>query len=147
MSIIFIALLPFEPEAHARLGGPTCSYVGHPLIEQASWIDDLDTESLRSRLGLTPGLPVLVVLPGSRPSEVSRLMAPFGEAAAALQHKAGPFEIIIPAVPSVRPLIEQALPSWPQQPHLVEGESDKFTAFRLARAALAASEPSRSNSG
>ena len=134
-----LALLPFEPEAHLRLGGPTCSYVGHPLIERASWIDALDTESLRSRLGLTPGLPVLVVLPGSRPSEVSRLMAPFGEAAAALQHKAGPFEIIIPAVPSVRPLIEQALPSWPQQPHLVEGESDKFTAFRLAQAALAAS--------
>ncbi len=134
-----LALLPFEPEAHARLGGPTCSYVGHPLIERASWIDDLDTESLRSRLGLTPGLPVLVVLPGSRPSEVSRLMAPFGEAVAALQHKAGPFEIIIPAVPSVRPLIEQALPSWPQHPHLVEGEKDKFTAFKLARAALAAS--------
>ena len=134
-----LALLPFEPEAHLRLGGPACSYVGHPLIERASWIDALDTESLRSRLGLTPGLPVLVVLPGSRPSEVSRLMAPFGEAVAAMQQKAGPFEIILPAVPSVRPLIEQALPAWSQQPHLVEGESDKFTAFKLAQAALAAS--------
>ncbi len=134
-----LALLPFEPEAHARLGGPACSYVGHPLIERASWIDDLDTECLRSRLGLTPGLPVLAVLPGSRPSEVSRLMAPFGEAVAALREKAGRFEIIIPAVPSVRPLIEQALPAWPQQPHFVEGEKDKFTAFKLARAALAAS--------
>ena len=39
----------------------------------------------------------------------------------------------------MRPLIEQALPAWPQQPHLVEGESDKFTAFKLAQAALAAS--------
>src|SRR4030088_2917904 len=29
-----LALLPFEPEAHARLGGPPCTYVGHPLIEQ-----------------------------------------------------------------------------------------------------------------
>ncbi len=134
-----LALLPFEPEAHARLGGPACSYVGHPLIERASWIDELDTEGLRSRLGLTAGPPVLAVLPGSRPSEVSRLMAPFGEAVAALQQKTGPFEIIIPAVPSVRPLIEQALPAWLQQPHLVEGESDKFTAFKLARAALAAS--------
>ncbi len=134
-----LALLPFEPDAHARLGGPACTYVGHPLIERASWIDGLETESLRSRLGLTPGVPVLAVLPGSRPSEVSRLMAPFGEAIGALRQKAGPFEIIIPAVPSVRPLIEQALPAWPQQPHLVEGESDKFTAFKLAHAALAAS--------
>jgi lipid-A-disaccharide synthase len=134
-----LALLPFEPAAHARLGGPACTYVGHPLIERAPWIDGLDTESLRSRLGLKSGLPVLAVLPGSRSSEVSRLMAPFGETVEALRQKAGPFEIIIPAVPSVRPLLEQALPVWPQQPHLVERESDKFTAFKLADAALAAS--------
>jgi lipid-A-disaccharide synthase len=134
-----LALLPFEPAAHTRLGGPACSYVGHPLIERAPWIDGLDAEALRSRLGLRSGLPILVVLPGSRPSEVSRLMAPFGETVGALHQKAGPFEVIMPAVPSVRPLIEKALPAWPQQPHLVEGESDKFTAFKLAHAALAAS--------
>ncbi len=134
-----LALLPFEPEAHARLGGPACTYVGHPLIERVAWIDGLETESLRARLGLTTGLPVLVVLPGSRPSEVSRLMAPFGETVEALRQNTGPFEIVIPAVPSVRPLIEQALVNWPQQPHLVEGETDKFTAFKLAQAALAAS--------
>jgi lipid-A-disaccharide synthase len=29
-----LALLPFEPEAHRRLNGPACSYVGHPLIER-----------------------------------------------------------------------------------------------------------------
>ena len=34
MSITFWALLPFEPEAHERLGGPPCTYVGHPLIER-----------------------------------------------------------------------------------------------------------------
>ena len=134
-----LALLPFEPAAHAQLGGPACSYVGHPLIERTPWIDGLDTEALRSRLSLRSDLPVLVVLPGSRPSEVSRLMAPFGETVAALHQGSGPFEIIIPAVPSVRALIEQALPAWPQQPHLVEGEIDKFTAFKLAHAALAAS--------
>ena len=32
-SIMCSALLPFEPEVHARLGGPPCTYVGHPLIE------------------------------------------------------------------------------------------------------------------
>ena len=30
-----LALLPFEPEEYRRLRGPPCSYVGHPLIEQA----------------------------------------------------------------------------------------------------------------
>lgn len=134
-----LALLPFEPEAHARLGGPACTYVGHPLIEKAAWIDGLETESLRSRLDLTPGLPVIVVLPGSRPSEVSRLMGPFGDAIRELRQKIGRLEIILPAVSSVRHLIEDGLCSWPQQPYFVEGEDDKFRAFKLANAALAAS--------
>jgi lipid-A-disaccharide synthase len=134
-----LALLPFEPEAHARLGGPACTYVGHPLIEKAAWIDGLETESLHARLELTPGLPVLVVLPGSRPSEVLRLMGPFGEAIRELRQKIGPVEIILPAVSSVRHLIKDGLTSWPQQPYFVEGEEDKFRAFKLANAALAAS--------
>jgi lipid-A-disaccharide synthase len=134
-----LTLLPFEPEAHARLGGPACTYAGHPLIERVAWIDGLETESLRRRLDLTPGLPVLVVLPGSRPSEVSRLMGPFGEAIRLIKCETGPMEIIVPAVPSVRRLIEEQLPSWPQQPYLVEGEEDKFRTFKLADAALAAS--------
>ena len=29
-----LALKPFEPEAHLRLGGPACTYVGHPLVER-----------------------------------------------------------------------------------------------------------------
>ena len=45
-----------------------------------------------------PDRAVLVVLPGSRTSEVKRLMAPFGDALRLLQHEAGPFEVILPAV-------------------------------------------------
>src|SRR4029078_4488341 len=29
-----LALLPFEPAVHQRLGGPPCSYVGHPLLDR-----------------------------------------------------------------------------------------------------------------
>ena len=29
-----LAILPFEPNVHLRLGGPPCTYVGHPLIER-----------------------------------------------------------------------------------------------------------------
>ena len=134
-----LAILPFEPEAHARLGGPECTYVGHPLIEKAAWIDGLETADLHARLGLNPGRPILAVLPGSRQSEVSRLMVPFGEAIGLIERDLGPIQIIVPAVASVRSLIETALPSWPRQPCLVEGETDKFKAFKLAHAALAAS--------
>jgi len=134
-----LAILPFEPEAHERLGGPPCSYVGHPMIEKLDWIRGLDPNELANRLGLDAAKPVLLVLPGSRPTEVRRLMQPFGETVAALRERIGPVEVVIPAVASVRPLIEAALADWPVKPHLVEGEADKFEAFRLARAALAAS--------
>lgn len=134
-----LAILPFEPAAHQRLGGPPCTYVGHPLIEKVDWISGLDTEELSPRLGLVPGRPVLLALPGSRPSEVRRLMQPFGETVRLIQERMGPVEVIIPVVASVRPLIEAGLKDWPLRPHFVEGESDKFKAFRLARAALAAS--------
>ena len=134
-----MAILPFEPEAHRRLGGPPCSYVGHPMIEKLDWIKSLDTDELAVRLALDPAKPVLVVLPGSRPTEVKRLMEPFGAAVGLLAERLGSLEVIIPTVASVRPLIEEALANWPVKPHLVSGEADKFKAFRLAKAALAAS--------
>jgi lipid-A-disaccharide synthase len=134
-----LAILPFEPEAHRRLGGPACSYVGHPLVEKLDWMRNLDAEALRGRLGIAKDRVVLVVLPGSRASEVKRLMAPFGDAVRQLQAGAGPFEVILPAVRSVRPLIEEGLKGWSMTPHIVSGEADKFAAFKLARAALAAS--------
>lgn len=134
-----LALLPFEPAAHERLGGPPCTYVGHPLIERREWIAGLDTESLARRLMLSPARPVLVVLPGSRSSEVERLMPVFGAAVARLaQGKVAP-EVILPVVESVRRQVEGHLARWSTPVHLVSGEADKFRAFRMARAALAAS--------
>lgn len=134
-----LALLPFEPAAHQRLGGPPCTYVGHPLIEKLDWLHDLDPAPLAERLELDPGRLVLVVLPGSRTSEVTRLMGPFGEALELLHQRRIRPQVIIPAVPHVRPLIERHMQPWTVQPHLIEGEEDKFRAFKLAHAALAAS--------
>ena len=125
--------------AHQRLGGPPCTYVGHPLIERLDWLHDLDPEPLVERLQLDPGRLVLVVLPGSRTSEVSRLMQPFGEALELLHARRIRPQVIIPAVPHVRGLVERLMQSWTVKPHLVEGEEDKFRAFKLAHAALAAS--------
>jgi lipid-A-disaccharide synthase len=134
-----LALLPFEPDTHHRLGGPPCTYVGHPLIERLPWIAALDTRPLAQRLALPPDTSLLVVLPGSRPSEVARLMQPFGEALTRLIERGRKFEVVIPVPDSVRGLVEQHVAAWPKQPVLVSGEEDKFRAFKLARAALAAS--------
>jgi lipid-A-disaccharide synthase len=134
-----LALLPFEPEALERLGGPASTYVGHPLTERHEWLEALDPAPLAERLQLDPGRLVLVVLPGSRTSEVGLLMEPFGKAIEQLYERRIRPEIIIPVVPHVRPLIEAKLAAWSVKPHLVVGEEDKFRAFKLAHAALAAS--------
>ncbi len=134
-----LALLPFEPDAHARLGGPACTYVGHPLIEKLDAIEGADGAALSRRLGLAPEKPVLLVLPGSRTSEVTRLVDVFGDAVARVSAKQ-PIEVVIPAVRHVRDLIVAKTASWAVRPHIVDAASaDKYAAMRLARAALAAS--------
>jgi lipid-A-disaccharide synthase len=134
-----MGLLPFETEAHERLGGPPCTYVGHPLIERLDWMRNVDTEPLVQQLGLDPARLTLVVLPGSRTSEVSRLMQPFGETLELLRQRHVRPQVIIPAVAHVRPLIEKFAATWTVAPHIIDGEENKFRAFRLAHAALAAS--------
>jgi len=135
-----LALLPFEPEAHQRLGGPKCTYVGHSLSERLDWIRAQDGERLRARLELDPRKPVLLVLPGSRASEVSRLLGPFGETVTRL-HRMTPdgLEVLLPVVSSVKDLVREGLRSWRVPVRLIEGDEDKFASFRLADAALAAS--------
>ena len=66
-------------------------------------------------------------------------MRPFGEALELLHARRIRPQVIIPAVPHVRGLIERLMQSWTVKPHIVEGEEDKFRAFKLAHAALAAS--------
>jgi lipid-A-disaccharide synthase len=131
-----LALLPFEPDAHRRLGGPRTTYVGHPLVERLAEVRP--PPGGRARLG--DGPIKLVVLPGSRRSEVSRLMEPFGRALEILTEQAPlPFEVTIPAVAHLRDEIAQRASGWAVRPTIVEGEAAKWEAFRNAQLALAAS--------
>jgi lipid-A-disaccharide synthase len=134
-----LGLLPFEPAAHVRLGGPHCTYVGHPLIERLDEIAAADRDGLSQRLGIPLGVPVLLILPGSRRSEVERLMGVFGETVALLRRQGANFETVILAMPHVREVIAASAARWPGTPHVVDGTVEKFSAMRLARAALAAS--------
>ncbi|MCV6547976.1 MAG: lipid-A-disaccharide synthase [Cohaesibacter sp.] len=128
-----LALLPFEPRAHKELQGPDCTYVGHPMIERLDILRP--TEGKKAPIDE----PVLLVLPGSRRSEVSRLMAEFGAVVAKAKEKHPDLRVVLPAVSHLRPLIEEALQDWSIQPDIVEGEEAKFAVFRQAHAALAAS--------
>ena len=129
-----MAVLPFEPAVHARLGGPPTVYVGHPLLERLQEFRPAPGE--RHPLGARP---VLLVLPGSRRSEIRRLMDVFGEAVALIIQRFGPVEVVLPAVPHLATEIRERAGRWSTKPTIVEGEVAARAAFRRAHAALAAS--------
>ena len=128
-----LALLPFEPAAHRRLGGPPCTYVGHPLIEHLDRLrPSVQEASLRSR-------PTVVVLPGSRRSEIRRLTGVFGEAIGLVVDRFGSLDLVLPAVRDLEAEIRARVAGWRHPPRVVTGEQEKYAVFRRARAALAAS--------
>ena len=130
-----LALLPFEPAAHERLGGPKCVYVGHPLIERLAELRP-NAEELARRDSKPP---VVLALPGSRRSEVARLMPDFGAALGALSHSMGPFDIVLPTLPHLHAEVTARAAHWPAAPRLLISEADKLAAYRTARGALVAS--------
>ncbi len=130
-----LAILPFEPAAHARLGGPSCSYVGHPLIERLRELKPNTDEAARRRADP----PLLLVLPGSRSSEIRRLLAIFGAAIARVAADVGPIELVLPTMPHLAMQIRHGTAGWAVKPRVVVEPAEKWAAFRTACAALAAS--------
>jgi lipid-A-disaccharide synthase len=130
-----LALLPFEPEVHRKLGGPPCTYVGHPLIEEAAKLRPDETEARRR----AADPPVVLAMPGSRSGEVARLASIFGTALALVRDRVGPIEVVVPTVPHLHQRVVEATASWPIKPRIVAEQAGKQAAFRVARAALAKS--------
>jgi lipid-A-disaccharide synthase len=130
-----LALLPFEPGVHRRLGGPPCSYVGHPLIEEVTMLRPGRLETQRRRV--SP--PIVLAFPGSRSSEIRRLADVFGDALALVQDRVGPIEVVVPTVAHRLAQVTEATVTWPIKPRIVVDEADKRAALRVARAALAKS--------
>lgn len=130
-----LALLPFEPNAHRELGGPPCSYVGHPLIEEVADLRPNDEEA-RRRLANPP---VVLMFPGSRRSEVERHSTIFGTAAGMLRDRIGPFDLVVPTTHNVASQVEQAVRSWPVKARIVVEKAERRAAMRVAYLALAKS--------
>jgi lipid-A-disaccharide synthase len=130
-----LAILPFEPATHVRLGGPPCFYVGHPLIERLADLRP-NAEELQRRQADPP---LILVLPGSRSSELHRLLPIFGAAMGRVGERIGAMELVLPTVPHLLAKVRQETAHWPVQPRIVVEPDEKWAAFRGARAALAAS--------
>ena len=134
-----LCLLPFEPEVLRRLGGPDGTYVGHRLVHDTALQAAAAEQAARGASVRPNGERTLLVLPGSRRSEVKALMQPFGRVVSILHERGNRFELVIPTVPHVASLVAEGTRDWPVRPRLVQGTAEKWGAFGAADAAIAAS--------
>jgi lipid-A-disaccharide synthase len=125
-----LCLLPFEPEFFARHNLPA-TFVGHPVLE--SGCDTGDAARFRARHNLTPEERVLIVMPGSRRSEVTRLLPVLR---ATMERLREPVVPVVPLVGSVAEAIIAATSTWKRRPILISDPSDKHDAFAAASAAV-----------
>jgi lipid-A-disaccharide synthase len=75
---LVLCLLPFEKRFYETMR-VHAEFVGHPLADSIPL--EVDRSAARAALGLSPGDPVVALLPGSRRGEVARLGAAFAQTA------------------------------------------------------------------
>ncbi|MGQ0664348.1 MAG: lipid-A-disaccharide synthase [Pseudomonadota bacterium] len=133
-----MALLPFEPEFFARLGVP-CTYVGHPVIEDAVAPADrpAHARAFRARYGIDPEAKLVAVLPGSRADLVRRMLPVFAAAVGLLSARIKRLHVVLPTVALSADLVAAA--GWPVSRTIVEEPADKRDALLAADAGLTVS--------
>lgn len=97
-----------------------------------------DPAAFRARRGIAPDADLLLVLPGSRPSEI-KLMTPVYEGAVAQLKRANPaLEVAVVTAGTVAEDVTGRIAAWPSRVHLVS-EAEKYDAMKAATVALATS--------
>ncbi len=134
-----LAVLPFEPEVMRSLGGPPTTYVGHRLASDANVLQvrARQVEKHDAKAGMAPA--TCLLLPGSRASEITRLLPDFGETAKELRSRHPDMQFLLPTVPKQEGLVRQITASWAFKPEITVGPAAKWQAFAEADAAIAAS--------
>ena len=125
-----LCLLPFEPAFFAR-HDLAATFVGHPVLE--SGCDTGDAERFRRRHDLAPEDRILIVMPGSRRSEVTRLLPVLR---ATLERLREPVVPVVPLAGPVADFVRAGTSAWAKRPILIAGSPDKHDAFAAAAAAL-----------
>ncbi|WP_425070822.1 lipid-A-disaccharide synthase [Sagittula sp. S175] len=133
-----LALLPFEPP-YMEAVGIACDFVGHPVVlEPVATVEE--AEEWRAEQGFAEG-DLCLVLPGSRRSEVLRLLPIFREVVAELITRRPGIHFVLPAGRAVETLVREAVADWPVPVQVIDSKDvpGKRAAFRAADVALAAS--------
>lgn len=122
-----LAVLPFEPEAMNRLGGPPTNYVGHPAL----------AEAIASQT--PPDRGPLVLLPGSRNGELRRHLPILAEMATDLSRHPAVTELVIPTLPRLRDRLVAETANWPAPVRVVETRAARREIYQQAIGAICVS--------
>jgi lipid-A-disaccharide synthase len=139
-----LALFPFEPP-YMEAAGMTCDFVGHPVVAEPV-ANAAQAQAFRDAHGLDDA-PLLMVLPGSRRGEVSRLTPIFGATLRGVLAARPDLRLVIPTTANVTDLVREQVKNWPVQPIILSPHgltkdaylAQKAACFAAADAALAAS--------
>ena len=93
-----VPVIFLEEDFYRRAGIPV-EFVGHPLVDLAKAHEPRDA-FLRGA-GLDPGRPVVALLPGSRPNEVTRLLPVLSDAARLVAGRLPQVQFIVARAPSL----------------------------------------------
>ena len=133
-----LCLLPFEPpymEAH----GMRADFVGHPVTTEQQ-ATEAEVRAFRDEHGLGDA-PILLLLPGSRRSELSKLLPIFGAVVQVLTDKVPGLRCVLPCAPGILNALEEGVSGWNTAPLIIAPDQtgQKKAAFVAADVALAAS--------
>jgi len=139
-----LALFPFEPPL-MQAEGMDCDFVGHPVVAEPVATDG-EAQAFRDEAGIGDA-PMLMVLPGSRRSEVAKLSGVFGDAVAQFAKTVPDLRVVIPAAGPVADAVVEACQDWAVAPIILDprglsredAQTRKLAAFKASDLALAAS--------
>ncbi|MDO8379682.1 lipid-A-disaccharide synthase [Phenylobacterium sp.] len=131
-----LSIHTFDAPYFEAEGLPT-TFVGNAALKVD--FSAADPARLRAEHDIAPEAPILLVLPGSRPSEINRVLPSFAEAALLLKASRPDLEIVIPAAPTVAEAVKAQVAGWPRRAHVVEGEQAKLDSMKAATVAMACS--------
>jgi lipid-A-disaccharide synthase len=131
-----LALLPFEPAFFAR-HGVSCSFVGHPIVEEIG--AGGDGARFRRRYQLPADAPTVCLLPGDRSSELARHLPLLEKAVRLIWRRVSQLRLVLPTTPVMAPLIKRSVTGWKVPVLVLEDLADRFDAYGASWLAVSAS--------
>jgi lipid-A-disaccharide synthase len=131
-----LALLPFEP-ALFRCYGVSCSFVGHPIVEEMD--ARADGARFRRRYQLPADAPVLCLLPGSRRDEITQHLPVLEQAVTLIWRQVSQLRLVLPTLPAIAQSIKRLVAGWQLPVLVLEDRAERFDAYAASWLAIAVS--------